>query len=141
MHIRTVALLIGLFCACSSYTKWRQVPVSDPSLGAAVWVEGDPNAPAGPPSAWHTWVVLRSEGKNPVQVCFWPENAAKVECPDDIVIRPDGLVALRVGPKKVGFLFRAISGTDPLPPAPSLEGPMSEARLNSDYPKKVVPRR
>ena len=94
--------------------NWRDVSPDDERLGQALRVERDPDAPGGPPLNWTTCLVLRNSGDS-APVAFrttGQKPVAKVYKRGDTPT--GGLVALRVGPEDVEFMFYS-SANHPAP--------------------------
>lgn len=114
--------------------KWVELSPTDSDLGASVHVVRDyslkPNAPR---SQWGLWVVLQNLGPEPVNVAFRTATN-HVEYKRSVQIGIGEMVALRVGPEDVDFLFRRIKPEDPEPLMPKHVGRFTTTELEKKHP-------
>lgn len=121
-----ICLLVVWGSSCLWRNPWKQLSSSDPNFGEALFVK----AAASPEVKWNTWVVVQSLSPYPVLVCFRTGDTAKCH---ERQIRVGDMVALRVGPGDVEFLFRRTSFYQPLPPMPTWIARVSTDELLKRY--------
>lgn len=145
--MRTIALIItvlllllaAVFCwFWWGKSPWVKLSPSDPHLGTSIYVERDsafkPNTAR---NQWNAWVVLQNTGPEPVHVAFRTVGG-HIEYHSSVQVKASEMVALRVGPEDVEFLFRRTKPQHLLPLAPKQVDRVSTANLLKKY--SAVPR-
>lgn len=121
-----ICLLVVWGYSCLWKNPWKQFPSSDPNFGEALFVK----RAVSPEVEWDTWVVIQSLSPYPVLVCFRTGDTTK--CHKEQV-QVGEIVALRVGPGDVEFLFRQTRFEQSLPPIPTLIDRLSTDELLKQY--------
>ncbi len=127
--------LLGTTClGFGNCSGWEDTSPTDPKLGEALRVAGDPNAPrVTDPKKWPTCVILANRGV-PAKIAFRDYHGHTKVYTKQTIGSISGYVALHIGPEDVEFMFY-LSADHPAPELLSRRNPCDL----SDYPDIIEP--